>query len=80
MLAIGARDSRTCQMSEKLARRAGEVNAVASRRMPAVLDVGVENQVRPRALPGRLTAQDAEALIEEGIEIHPLPILPEDGN
>ena len=33
-----------------------------------------------RGIYGETTAQDAKALIEEGIEIHPLPILPEDGN
>jgi hypothetical protein len=29
---------------------------------------------------GEATADDAAALIEEGIEVHPLPRLPEDGN
>ncbi len=33
-----------------------------------------------RGIYGETTAEDAEDLIEEGIEIHPLPILPEDGN
>jgi hypothetical protein len=33
-----------------------------------------------RGIYGETTAQDAEELIEEGIEIHPLPILPEEGN
>jgi hypothetical protein len=33
-----------------------------------------------RGIYGETTASDAKALIEEGIEIHPLPVLPEDGN
>jgi hypothetical protein len=33
-----------------------------------------------RGIYGETTAQDAEELLEEGIEIHPLPILPEEGN
>jgi hypothetical protein len=33
-----------------------------------------------RGIYGETTAEDAKELIEEGIEIHPLPILPEDGN
>lgn len=33
-----------------------------------------------RGIYGETTAQDAKSLIEEGIEIHPLPMLPEDGN
>jgi hypothetical protein len=37
-------------------------------------------ETEKRGIYGETTAQDAEELIEEGIEIHPLPILPEDGN
>lgn len=33
-----------------------------------------------RGIYGETTAEDAKELIEEGIEIHPLPVLPEDGN
>ncbi len=38
------------------------------------------DETEKRGIYGETTAQDAEALIEEGIEIHPLPVLPEDGN
>ena len=37
-------------------------------------------EAEKRGIYGETTAQDAEELIEEGIEIHPLPILPEDCN
>lgn len=33
-----------------------------------------------RGIYGETTAEDAKELIEEGIDIHPLPVLPEDGN
>lgn len=33
-----------------------------------------------RGIYGEATADDARALVEEGIEVHPLPRLPEDGN
>jgi hypothetical protein len=33
-----------------------------------------------RGIYGEATAEDAKALIEEGIAVHPLPRLPEDGN
>ena len=33
-----------------------------------------------RGIYGEATSDDAKALIEEGIEVHPLPRLPEDGN
>jgi hypothetical protein len=37
-------------------------------------------EAEQRGIYGETTAEDAQELIEEGIEIHPLPILPEDGN
>jgi hypothetical protein len=37
-------------------------------------------EAEKRGIYGETTADDAKALIEEGIDIHPLPILPEDGN
>ncbi|CAN5400597.1 DUF1178 family protein [soil metagenome] len=37
-------------------------------------------EVEKRGIFGEATAEDAKALVEEGIEIHPLPRLPEDGN
>lgn len=37
-------------------------------------------EAEQRGIYGEATADDARALIEEGIEVHPLPRLPEDGN
>lgn len=37
-------------------------------------------EAEKRGIYGETTADDAKALIEEGIDIHPLPVLPEDGN
>ena len=37
-------------------------------------------EAEKRGIYGETTAEDAQELLEEGIEIHPLPILPEDGN
>lgn len=37
-------------------------------------------EAEKRGIYGEATPQDANALIEEGIEVHPLPRLPEDGN
>ena len=37
-------------------------------------------EVERRGIYGEATGDDAKALIEEGIEVHPLPKLPEDGN
>ena len=37
-------------------------------------------ETEQRGIYGEATADDAKALIEEGIAVHPLPRLPEDGN
>lgn len=37
-------------------------------------------EVEHRSIYGEASAADARALLEEGIEIHPLPVLPEDRN
>jgi hypothetical protein len=37
-------------------------------------------EAEKRGIYGEATADDARALIEEGIEVHPMPRLPEDGN
>lgn len=38
------------------------------------------DETEKRGIYGEATQDDARALIEEGIEVHPLPVLPEDGN
>lgn len=38
------------------------------------------DEAEKRGIHGEATAGEAKALIEEGIEVHPLPRLPEDGN
>jgi hypothetical protein len=37
-------------------------------------------EAEKRGIYGEATVEDAHALVEEGIEVHPLPKLPEDGN
>ena len=37
-------------------------------------------ETEKRGIYGEATPDEAEALIDEGIEVHPLPRLPEDGN
>jgi hypothetical protein len=38
------------------------------------------NETEKRGIYGQATSDEAEALMEEGITVHPLPLLPEDGN
>jgi hypothetical protein len=37
-------------------------------------------EIEHRSIYGEASPQEAEALVEEGIELHPLPVLPEDRN
>ncbi len=37
-------------------------------------------ETKVRGIYGQTSPDDAAALIEEGIDIHPIPVLPEDGN
>ncbi|MEO6607961.1 MAG: DUF1178 family protein, partial [Aestuariivirga sp.] len=38
------------------------------------------NETTKRGIHGMTTPAEAQELVEEGIEIHPVPVLPEDGN
>ena len=38
------------------------------------------NEAEPRGIIGQATPVEAKELLEEGIDVHPLPMLPEDGN
>ena len=38
------------------------------------------DEIEPRAIYGEATGEEAQALVEEGIEFQPLPTLPEDQN
>jgi hypothetical protein len=38
------------------------------------------SEAEPRGIYGEATADEARALVDEGVEFHPLPSLPEDGN
>lgn len=37
-------------------------------------------EAEPRGIYGEATAEEAKSLAEEGVEFHPLPSVPEDGN
>jgi hypothetical protein len=38
------------------------------------------NEADKRGIYGNASPEDAKALVEEGIDVYPLPVLPEDGN
>jgi hypothetical protein len=58
---------------EKTAENVGDNFAEEARKMHY-------NEKPPRGIFGNATPVEAAELIEEGIEVHPLPVLPEDGN
>jgi hypothetical protein len=77
---IDPRQQKLVQMMREL-RRAVEENAeyVGEKFAEEARKIHYE-ETEKRGIYGETTPQDAEELIEEGIEIHPLPILPEEGN
>ncbi len=58
---------------EKTAENVGDDFAEEARKMHY-------KEKKPRGIFGNATVDQAAELIEEGIEVHPLPVLPEDGN
>ena len=78
--AFDPRQQRLIQMMREV-RKAVEENAeyVGNKFADEARKIHYEESER-RGIYGETTTADAKALIEEGIEIHPLPLLPEDGN
>ena len=37
-------------------------------------------EIEHRSIYGEATPEEAKALVEEGVEVHPLPVLPEERN
>ena len=77
---VNPRQQKIVQMMREL-RKAVEENAeyVGDKFAEEARKIHYE-ETEKRGIYGETTPQDAEELIEEGIEIHPLPILPEEGN
>ena len=45
-----------------------------------LLSDGIFGEIEQRGIYGETTPDEARALLEEGVEIHPLPILPDERN
>jgi hypothetical protein len=77
---VDPRQQKIVQMMREL-RKAVEENAeyVGDKFAEEARKIHYE-ETEKRGIYGETTPQDAEELIDEGIEIHPLPILPEEGN
>jgi len=78
--ALSPREQKLIQMMREV-RKAVEENAeyVGDRFADEARKIHYE-ETEKRGIYGETTADDAKALIEEGIEIHPLPTLPEENN
>jgi hypothetical protein len=77
---VDPRQQKLVQMMREL-RKAVEENAeyVGDKFAEEARKIHYE-ETEKRGIYGETTPQDAEELVEEGIEIHPLPVLPEEGN
>ena len=78
--ALGPREQKLIQMMREV-RKAVEESAeyVGDRFADEARKIHYE-EAEKRGIYGETTTDDAKALIEEGIEIHPLPTLPEENN
>ena len=78
--ALSLREQKLIQMMRDV-RKAVEENAeyVGDRFADEARKIHYE-EAEKRGIYGETTSDDAKALIEEGIEIHPLPVLPEEKN
>ncbi len=65
---------------EKLRARAIEGAEDVGERFPAEARKIEDGEAERRAIRGRATFEEAKALLEDGIEIMPIPSLPSDGN
>jgi hypothetical protein len=82
-LAAGPADAKTRALMEAVRRLRAHVEANADyvgERFPEEARRIHYNEVEPRGIYGEASAEEARALIEEGVDVHPLPRLPEDGN
>ena len=75
------RASRCCMKMMRELRKSVEENAdyVGDKFAEEARKIHYE-EAEKRGIYGEATREDAKALVEEGIEVHPLPPLPEDGN
>lgn len=82
-LTAGPVDARTRELIEAVRRLRAHVEAnadyVGDRFAEEARRIHYE-EVEARGIYGEATPEDASALLEEGVDVHPLPRLPEDGN
>ena len=82
-LAAGPVDSRTRELIETVRRLRAHVEANADYvggRFPEEARRIHYNEVATRGIYGEATPEEAKALLKEGVDVRPLPKLPEDSN
>ncbi|MFC7052132.1 DUF1178 family protein [Hansschlegelia quercus] len=78
-VALGS-DLRLREMLREIKRHVTATSEDVGERFPEVARQMHAEEVEQRAIRGRATADEAKALIEEGIAVQPLPIFPDDAN
>jgi hypothetical protein len=76
----GAGDHRLREMLREIKRHVTATSEDVGERFPEVARKMHAEEIESRAIRGRATADEAKALIEEGIAVQPLPVFPDDVN
>ena len=76
----GSGDQRLREMLREIKRHVTATSEDVGERFPEVARQMHAEEIEQRAIRGRATADEAKALIEEGIAVQPLPHFPDDAN
>lgn len=76
----GGADERLRDMLREIKRHVTATSEDVGERFPEVARQMHAEEIEHRSIRGRATAEEAKALIEEGIAVQPLPHFPDDGN
>jgi hypothetical protein len=77
---FGERERQLRDMIRELRKHVAENSDYVGRRFPEEARQMHNGEIEHRSIWGEASAEEAKALAEEGVEVHPLPMLPDDRN
>jgi hypothetical protein len=80
MAMLGEKERQLREMMRALRKHVAENSDYVGRRFPEEARQMHHGEIEHRSIWGEASAEEAKALAEEGVEVHPLPALPDDFN
>ena len=77
---LGEHERQLRDMIRALRKHVAETSDYVGRRFPEEARQMHHGEIEHRSIWGEASAEEAKALAEEGVEVHPLPVLPDDRN